>query len=85
MKKFRLVETDRVKLKPEVSRQRIDPAFKNLHGEIVEMKPKTVTVDWRKFNQGKMKNCIHGCDKLKVSRSTLISNEQWKTFGKNAS
>jgi hypothetical protein len=28
---------------------------------------------------------IDGCDKLKVSRSTLISNEQWKTFGKNAS
>jgi hypothetical protein len=28
---------------------------------------------------------IDGCAKLKVSRSTLISNEQWKTLGKNAS
>ena len=28
---------------------------------------------------------IDGCAKLKVSRSTLISNEQWKKFGKNAS
>ena len=27
---------------------------------------------------------IDGCAKLKVSKSTLISNEQWKTFGKNA-
>ena len=28
---------------------------------------------------------IDGCAKLKVSRSTLISNEQWKMFGKTAS
>lgn len=27
---------------------------------------------------------IEGCAKLKVSRSTLISNEQWKTLGKTA-
>lgn len=27
---------------------------------------------------------IDGCSKLKVSRSTLISNEQWKTFGEKA-
>ena len=27
---------------------------------------------------------IDGCARLKVSRSTLISNEQWKTLGKNA-
>ncbi len=27
---------------------------------------------------------IDDCAKLRVSRSTLISNEQWKTFGKNA-
>ncbi len=27
---------------------------------------------------------IDGCSKLKVSRSTLISNEQWKSLGKNA-
>jgi hypothetical protein len=27
---------------------------------------------------------IDGCSKLKVSRSTLISNEQWKEFGRNA-
>ena len=27
---------------------------------------------------------IDGCANLRVSRSTLISNEQWKTFGKNA-
>ena len=27
---------------------------------------------------------IDGCAKLRVSRSTLISNEQWKAFGKNA-
>ena len=27
---------------------------------------------------------IDGCGKLKVSRSTLISNEEWKAFGRNA-
>lgn len=27
---------------------------------------------------------IHGCEKLKVSRSTLISNEQWKSYATNA-
>ena len=27
---------------------------------------------------------INGCEKLKVSRSTLISNEQWKSLGENA-
>lgn len=27
---------------------------------------------------------IDGCDRLKVSRSTLISNEQWKSFGQAA-
>jgi hypothetical protein len=27
---------------------------------------------------------IGGCSKLKVSRSTLISNEQWKSIGKSA-
>lgn len=27
---------------------------------------------------------IDGCAKLRVSRSTLISNEQWMSFGKNA-
>jgi len=27
---------------------------------------------------------IDGCSKLKVSRSTLISNDQWKSLGKNA-
>jgi len=27
---------------------------------------------------------IDGCGKLKVSRSTLISNEQWKAFGRDA-
>ena len=27
---------------------------------------------------------IDGCARLRVSRSTLISNEQWKAFGKNA-
>lgn len=27
---------------------------------------------------------IDGCSRLKVSRSTLISNEQWKSFGKIA-
>jgi hypothetical protein len=28
---------------------------------------------------------ITGCEKLKVSRSTLISNEQWKSYATNAS
>jgi hypothetical protein len=27
---------------------------------------------------------IQDCEKLRVSRSTLISNEQWKKFGRNA-
>lgn len=27
---------------------------------------------------------VDGCAKLKVSRSTLISNEQWKSYGTNA-
>jgi hypothetical protein len=27
---------------------------------------------------------IEGCGRLKVSRSTLISNERWKNFGQNA-
>jgi len=27
---------------------------------------------------------IEGCETLRVSKSTLISNEQWKTFGRNA-
>ena len=78
MKKFRLVETDRVKLKPEVSKQRADPAFKNLHGEVVEVKPKTVTIDWGTFNAGKMKNCIRGCDKMKGKTSTILDlGKKW--------
>lgn len=36
----------------------------------------TLTVDVRQMLQS-----IRGCSELRVSRSTLISNEDWKTFG----